>query len=261
MLGKIHARVGGRIRLFISGGAALSAEVGDFLQACGFEICEGYGLTETSPVLTVNRPGRAKIGTVGPAVQGVEIRIAADGEILARGPNVMEGYHNKPDETRQAIDADGWFHTGDIGELDPEGYLRITDRKKDLFKTSGGKYVAPQGIENQLKLDPSVSSAVVVGDGRRFPAALIVPNPEAFRAALGEMPREQLCGRTEVREAVQRAVDGVNAKLSQPEQIKRFTLIAEDFSIEKGELTPTMKVRRRVVERKHAALIEEMYRE
>lgn len=261
VLGRIHAKVGGRLRLFISGGAALSPEVGAFLQACGFEILEGYGLTETSPVLAVNPRGRAKLGTVGKPIPGVEIRIAPDGEILARGANVMEGYHNLPEETRKTIDADGWLHTGDVGEFDAEGYLRITDRKKDLFKTSGGKYVAPQGIENALKLDPAVSSAVVVGDGRRFPAALIVPNPEAFRETLGELSRERLCERPEVREAVQRAVDRVNATLAQPEQIKRFALIPEDFSIERGELTPTLKVRRRVVETRYRDVLEEMYRE
>jgi long-chain acyl-CoA synthetase len=261
VLGKIQAKVGGRLRLFISGGAALSPEVGAFLQACGFEILEGYGLTETSPVLTVNPRGRAKLGSVGTAIPGVEIRIAPDGEILARGPNVMEGYHNRPEETARTIDEEGWLHTGDVGELDAEGYLRITDRKKDLFKTSGGKYIAPQGIENSLKLAPCISSAVVVGDGRRFPAALIVPNPEAFRTTLGDLPRESLCGRAEVREAVQRAVDRVNASLAQPEQIKKFALISEDFSIERGELTPTLKVRRRAVEARYREVVEEMYRE
>lgn len=261
VLAKIHAKVGGRVRLFISGGAALSEQVGAFLQACGFEILEGYGLTETSPVLTVNPRGRAKLGTVGKPIPGVEIRIAPDGEILARGPNVMEGYHNRPEETRKTIDADGWLYTGDVGEFDEEGYLRITDRKKDLFKTSGGKYIAPQAIENALKLDPSVSSVVVVGEGRRFAAALVVPNPEAFRNALGELSRERLCQRPEVREAVQRAVDRVNATLAQPEQIKKFALIHEDFSIERGELTPTMKVRRRAVESRYRELLEDMYRE
>ncbi|HYE97570.1 MAG TPA: long-chain fatty acid--CoA ligase, partial [Planctomycetota bacterium] len=178
--------------------------------------------------------------TVGPAIPGVELRIAADGEILARGPNIMKGYLNKPEDTA-AVFVDGWFATGDIGELDPEGYLRITDRKKDLLKTSGGKYVAPQPIENRLKLSPFLRNAIVVGDARKFAAALLVPAPGATR------------------EQLQAAVDEVNATLAHHEQIKKFALVETDFTLEGGELTPTMKVRRRAVEKKYSGLIESLY--
>src|SRR6185436_19989074 len=174
VLNKLKGRVGGRIRFFVSGGGALSKEVAEFFYSIGLPILEGYGLTETSPVLCVNRPGRTRLGTVGPAIPGVELKIAADGEILARGPNIMRGYYNKPEETAQVM-VNGWFATGDIGEIDAEGFLRITDRKKDLLKTSDGKYVAPAPIEGQLKLSPRILNAVVIGDRRKFAAALIVP--------------------------------------------------------------------------------------
>jgi long-chain acyl-CoA synthetase len=237
---RMAAKVGGRIRLFISGGGALSGDVAAFLTSLGFQLLEGYGLTETAPVLAINAPGAAKLGTVGKLIPGVELRIAADGEILARGPNVMEGYHNRPEETA-AVLKDGWFHTGDIGEIDGDGYLRITDRKKDLLKTSVGKYVAPAPIENRLKLSPRVLNAVVIGDGRKFAAALIVPAPGATR------------------EDVQGAVDAVNAALAPHEKLRKFALLDRDFSIEAGDLTPTLKVKRRAVERRHAALIESLY--
>jgi len=240
VLGKIQGVVGGRMRSFISGGGPLSRDVAEYLCSLGFTICEGYGLTETSPVLTLNPRGRAKLGTVGPAIPGVELKIAADGEILARGPNIMKGYLNKPEDTK-AVFVDGWFATGDIGELDPEGYLRITDRKKDLLKTSGGKYIAPQPIENALKLHPSVLNAVVIGDRQKFPAALIVPAPGSTR------------------EDVQKAMDAVNATLAHHEQLKKFELVEKDFTLEGGELTPTMKVRRRVVEKKYQGLIDKIY--
>ena len=237
---KMADKVGGRIRLFISGGGALSRDVAEYMWSLGFTLVEGYGLTETAPVLCLNAPGGVKLGTVGRPIPGVEIRLAADGEILARGPNIMKGYLNKPEETA-AVFVDGWFATGDVGELDPEGYLRITDRKKDLLKTSGGKYVAPQPIENRLKLSPHLRNAIVIGDARKFAAALLVPAPGATQAQL------------------QAAVDEVNATLPHHEQIKKFAVVENDFTLEGGELTPTLKVRRRVVEKKYAALIDGLY--
>ena len=246
-LNKFHAIVGGRMRLFISGSAALSREVGECFFSLGFTILEGYGLTETSPVITVNAPGRIKVGTVGRLVSKVEVKIAADGEILVRGPNVMKGYYNRPEETAKAI-VDGWFCTGDIGEFDGEGYLRITDRKKDLLKTSGGKYVAPQPIENQLKLSPYVKNAVVVGDSRKFAAALIVPDAEAAK-------RDGV----ELRAAIQQLVDRINKELGSWEQVKKFVFLDQDFTIESGELTPTLKVKRKVVAERYRSQIESLY--
>ena len=237
---KLAARVGGRIRFFVSGSAALSREIIEFFWSIGFTLLEGYGLTETSPVLTLNRPTSTRLGTVGQAIPGVELKIAADGEILARGPNIMQGYYRKPEETAQVLQ-DGWLLTGDIGELDDGGFLKITDRKKDLLKTSGGKYIAPQPIENQLKLSPHILSAVVIADGRKFPSVLLVPAPASTR------------------EQVQAAVDGVNKDLAHHEQLKKFALLEKDFTIEAGELTPTMKVRRRVVEKKYAREIDALY--
>jgi len=242
VLGRLADRVGGRIRFFVSGGGALSREVAEFFHSIGLPILEGYGLTETSPVLTVNRLGGTRLGTVGPPIPGVELRIAADGEILARGPNIMKGYYNRPEETAQVIQ-DGWFCTGDIGEIDAEGFLRITDRKKDLLKTSGGKYIAPGPIEGRLKLFPGILNAVVIGDRRKFPAALLVPAKGATR------------------EEIAADVETLNRSLAHHEQIKRFELIDVDFSIEGGELTPTMKVRRRVVEQKYRAIIDAIYAE
>jgi len=242
VLNRLKSRVGGRIRFFVSGGGALSREVAEFFHSIGLPILEGYGLTETSPVLPVNRLGATRLGTVGPALAGVELKIAADGEILARGPNIMKGYFNKPEDTAQVLQ-DGWFCTGDIGEIDADGFLKITDRKKDLLKTSVGKYVAPGPIEGKLKLSPRILNAVVIGDRRKFPAALIVPTKGATR------------------EEIERDVAEVNAALAHHEQIKRFDLIPTEFTIEGGELTPTLKVRRRVVEQKYKAVIDALYAE
>jgi long-chain acyl-CoA synthetase len=237
---KLGRRMGGRMRYFVSGGGALSREVAEFFFSINLTVLEGYGLTESSPVLTVNGPGAARMGTVGRPIPGVEIRIAPDGEILARGPNIMQGYYRLPEETAQVL-RDGWLATGDIGEFDAEGYLKITDRKKDLLKTSGGKYIAPQPIENRLKLSPRILNAIVVGDRRKFAAALIVPVPGARR------------------EEIQADVDAVNGPLAHHEQVKKFILVEQEFTIEGGELTPTMKVRRRVVEEKYRARIDGMF--
>ncbi len=242
VLNKLRAKVGGRIRFFVSGGGALSRDVAEFFYSIGLPILEGYGLTETSPVLCVNRLGGTRLGTVGPPIPGVELKIAPDGEILARGPNIMKGYHNKPEETAQVMQ-DGWFATGDIGEIDGEGYLKITDRKKDLFKTSGGKYIAPSPIEGRLKLSPRILNAVVIGNARKFPSALIVP------------------ARGVSRDDIAQEIAALNDSLAHHEQIKKFELVEKDFTIDGGELTPTMKVRRKVVEQKYKAQIDAMYAE
>lgn len=265
VLSKIRARTGGRIRYLVSGSAALPPAVAEFFHAVGLLLLEGYGLTETAPVLTVNPPDSPRLGTVGRPIPGVELRIAEDGEILARGPNVMAGYYNKPEATA-AVLRDGWLHTGDIGEIDGQGYLRITDRKKDIIVTSGGKKVVPQPVENLLKASPLVAEAVVLGEKRRFPAVLIVPDFAALERRLAELgrplgPRAELVRRPDVIALYQSVVDEVNRDLAQFERLKKFALLPEEFSIARGELTPTMKVRRRVVEERYQALIDEMYAE
>jgi long-chain acyl-CoA synthetase len=263
VFGKVRERLGGRLRLIVTGSAPLSRETGEFFLAAGLPIYEGYGLTETAPALAANHPGRSRLGTVGPAIPGVELRIAEDGEILARGPNVMRGYWNRPDDTA-AVLRDGWFHTGDIGELSPDGFLRITDRKKDLLVTSGGKKVAPQPIEARLKRHPLVAEAVVIGDRRRFPAALIVPAFDVLAERLTALglaggERAALVTRPDVLGLYREIVDGINRDLAQFEQVKQIALLPAEFSIAGGELTPTLKVRRRVVETRWHDTIEQMY--
>jgi long-chain acyl-CoA synthetase len=261
---KLQARTGGRVRFFISGGAPLAAEIAKFFYGAGLPIAEGYGLTETSPVITLNPLERIKIGTVGRVVPGTEVRIAADGEILARGPGIMLGYYNKPDATRAAIDPDGWFHTGDIGELDADGYLRITDRKKDLIVTAAGKNIAPQPIENLAKTNKFVANAVMLGDKRKFPIMLIVPNLATVEAWARERnlafatPAE-LLALPDVQAKVEREVMHEFRDLAKFEMPKKVVLIERDFSIESGELTPTLKVKRRVVEQRYEALIAAAY--
>ena len=261
---KLRARTGGRIRFFISGGAPLSPEIARFFYAAGMPILEGYGLTETSPVMAVNTFEHHKLGTVGRPIPGVEIRIASDGEIITRGPNVMQGYYNKPEATAEAIDAEGWFHTGDIGVLDADGFLRITDRKKDLIVTAGGKNIAPQPIENLAKTSKFVSSAVMLGDRRPFPIMLVVPNADSVRGwalhkGLGDGDLEQLLALSEVQQKVEREVRKTLRDLAQFEMPKRLLLLPRDFSVEAGELTPTLKVRRRIVEQRHRQSIEALY--
>jgi len=263
---KLRARTGGQVKLFVSGGAPLSAEIGRFFYGAGLVVIEGYGLTETSPVLTINPLERPKFGTVGKTIPGVEVKIAPDGEVLARGPNIMQGYYNKPDATREAIDAEGWFHTGDIGEIDPEGYLKITDRKKDLIKTAGGKYIAPQPIENTVRLNKFVANAVVLGDQRKFPIILIVPNfdqlePWAKERNLSYASRAELLTLSDVRAKMEREVMGGLRDLAKFEMPKKVTLIARDFTIESGELTPSLKVKRRAVEKNYKELIDRVYAE
>jgi long-chain acyl-CoA synthetase len=261
---KLRARTGGRVKLFVSGSAPLSAEIARFFYGAGLPVIEGYGLTETSPVLTLNPLNRPKFGAVGKTIPGVQLKIAADGEILAKGPNIMQGYYNKPDATREAIDPEGWFHTGDIGELDAEGYLKITDRKKDLLKTAGGKYIAPQPIENTVKLNKFVASAVVLGDQRKFPIILVVPNfdqlePWAKERSLSYASRAQLLALPDVQAKMEREVMGGLRELAKFEMPKKVVLIERDFTIESGELTPTLKVKRRAVEKSYKELIERVY--
>jgi len=263
---KLRARTGGRVKLFVSGSAPLAPEIARFFYSAGLPVIEGYGLTETSPVLTLTPPGRPKLGAVGKPIPGVEIRIAADGEILAKGPNIMHGYYNLPDATREAIDADGWFHTGDIGELDSDGYLKITDRKKDLLKTAGGKYIAPQPIENTVRLNKFVANAVVLGDQRKFPIILVVPNFDALGAwarerNLSYTSRVELIALADVKAKMEREVIGGLRDLAKFETPKKVVLIERDFTIESGELTPSLKVKRRQVEKNYRDTIDRVYAE
>ena len=264
VFGRIHRLLGGRIRYMISGGAPLAREIQEFFHAAGILILEGYGLTETTPTLTINRPDAFRFGTVGRAIEGVELRIAEDGEILARGPNVAQGYFKRPEATAEAWDAEGWFHTGDIGELSEDGFLRITDRKKDLIKTSGGKYVAPQNVENLLKTQRHVSQAVVIGDNRKYCVALITLDLDEVRSWAREqgVPDDDpatLAGHPKVRELLDGEIQAVNRHLASYEQVKYFRILPEDFTQESGELTPSLKVKRKVVSQKYADWIEEMY--
>ncbi|MSR06588.1 MAG: long-chain fatty acid--CoA ligase [Gemmatimonadetes bacterium] len=261
---KMKAATGGRIRFFVSGSAPLSAEIARFFYAAGLPVLEGYGLTETSPVVTLNSLQAPRIGTVGPPIPGVEVRLAEDGEILVRGPNVMAGYFNQPEATREAIDGEGWFHTGDVGEFDEKGYLRITDRKKDLIKTSGGKFVAPQPIENLVKGSKFVLNAVVLGDKRKFPIILVVPNWDAIRSWADERRLtvsnlSSALGQPDVVAKIEREVMGRLRDLAHYEMPKKVLLVENDFTIEGGELTPTLKVKRKVVEERYKDLIDGAY--
>jgi long-chain acyl-CoA synthetase len=262
---KVIARTGGRVRFFVSGAAPLSKEIAEFFYALGLVVLEGYGLTETSPALSVNTFEDLRFGTVGKPIPGVEIRIAPDGEILARGPNIMKGYYKKEAETREVFEG-GWFHTGDVGHLDEEGFLVITDRKKDLIVTSGGKNVAPQPIENLLKMSPYMANAVVLGDRRRFISALVVPEFEKLEAyaRTQKIPfsdREELVREPRIMDFMKGEVDKATPLLAPYERVKKIVLLGRDFEIERGEITPSLKVRRAIIEGKYSDLIEAMYRE
>jgi long-chain acyl-CoA synthetase len=261
---KLKQRTGGRIRFFVSGGAALSRELGEFFEAVGITIIEGYGLTETSPVLTANRVDDYKFGTVGKPMPGVEIKIADDGEILAKGPNIMRGYYNNPTATAEVIDKEGWFHTGDVGMFDPQGHLMITDRKKHLFVSSGGKNIAPQPIETMFLQSKYIDQFVLIGDGRMFLTALIVPEFEILKmhARTSGIPvslDSELIQREEIRKLFEKEIQKIQKDLPTYERVRRFELLPEPLTPENGEITPTLKVRRKVVEAKYGALIEKMY--
>ena len=260
---KVRAAMGGRIEVFIAGGAPLGRELAEWYAAIGIRIHEGYGLTETSPVIAVNTPRAHKMGTVGKPLPNVEVRIAEDGEILVRGPSVFKQYWNKPKETQEAF-VDGWFKTGDIGNLDADGFLSITDRKKDLIKTSGGKFIAPQPVENSLKHNALIAEAVVLGEKRKFPAVLIAPNfPLLEEWARGNEvtfgSREELVASPEVRVLYEGIVEDLNVNLARFEKLKKVLLVADEFSTEDGTLTASLKLRRHKVEERYRQQIEEMY--
>jgi long-chain acyl-CoA synthetase len=265
VLNKIQARFGGRIRFFISGSAALNADIARWFDSVGLLILEGYGLTESSAASFVNRPGSYAFGSVGWPLPGTEVRIATDGEILIKGPGIMAGYHNLPDETAETVDPDGWLHTGDIGNLDERGFLRITDRKKDLFKTSNGKHVAPAAIESIFQgVCPYAGQLIVEGEGRSFVTALVTLDPEAIAGWAAEngmdaRPYAELVALPEVRQLIQGYIDELNSKLNRWETIKKFIILDRDLSVDEGDLTPSMKLKRRVVANKFRKELDSLY--
>jgi long-chain acyl-CoA synthetase len=261
---KFREFFGGRLRHCISGGAALSTEINYIFNGAHVSIMQGYGLTETSPVISTNTPGAKKVGTVGRPLRNVEVRIASDGEIEVSGTNVMLGYYNKPDATNEAFTRDGWFKTGDIGEIDADGFLSITDRKKELFKTSGGKYIAPAPIEQMLKTSRFVNQVVLVGAERKFPAALIVPNFESLQnyAKLKRLEiktQSEFCAHPRIIDLFERQVAEATKGISQFEKVKKIRLLENELTVEGGELTPTLKIKRRVINEKYAAVINAIY--
>ncbi|NOZ75349.1 MAG: long-chain fatty acid--CoA ligase, partial [FCB group bacterium] len=263
---KLKERVGGRIRYFVSGGAPLSKDIGEFFSSADIPILEGYGLTETSPVITVNRIELYKFGTVGPPIEGVEVKIAEDGEILCRGDNVMKGYYNNPEATKEVLDEDGWFHTGDVGEFDEDGYLRITDRKKNLIVTSGGKNIAPAPLENALTKSKYIEQCLVIGDRRKFISALVVPSFEALydwakanNVAIDD--HSELVQNEKVIALYNGVVEESMAEFAKYEKVKKITILPNPWTIEDGELTPKLSVKRKVVESKYKAEIDAIYGE
>lgn len=264
VFGKLYEKVGGRLRFFISGGAPLSAEIAEFFGAAGMRILEGYGLTETSPVISVNLYDNFKFGTVGPVLPNVEVKIAEDGEILTRGDHVMKGYYKKEAATKEVIDDDGWFHTGDIGHIDEDGMLKITDRKKNIIVTAGGKNIAPQPIENKFTNSKFIDQAVMIGDKRKFCSAVVVPSVEGCESwakenGLTYSTYEELIALPETRELIQKEIEKFSGNLARYETIKKFIFAKKPFSIDSGELTPSLKVKRNVVEKNYKAEIDAMY--
>ncbi len=263
---KLHQKLGGRMEFFISGGAPLSVDVATFFHAFGFEILEGYGLTETSAAITINRMGDVKIGTVGKPIKDCEVKIAADGEILVRGKMVFRGYYKNPEATAEAIDSEGWFRTGDVGEFDQEGFLRITDRKKDIIVTAAGKNIAPQNIENFMKNDPYISQFVVHGDRRKFLSALVtLDRPQIEKYAQDNKINfgafEELISHQKVYDFIRTRIEEKNQKLAKYETIKRFAILPTDFTIESGELTPSLKIKRKVITKKYQTILDGFYSE
>ena len=257
---------GGRMRILVSGGAALPEDLAYIYIGAGIPIVQGYGLTETSPVITTSKLEDNRPGTVGKAIPNVEIRIAEDGEIEVRGPNIMQGYYNKPEETQAVFTSDGWFKTGDVGAIDAEGFLRITDRKKELFKTSGGKYISPQPIEQAIKGSRFVNQVVLIGAERKFPAALVVPVWEQIESycklkGIEVTSHSELCNHPRIVDLIQRQIDGLTPNLAKYERIKKVALLENEFTIEGGELTPTLKVKRRVIDSKYRDVIKRLYEE
>ena len=262
---KIRAGMGGHVETFVSGGAPLGRELAEWYATVGIRIHEGYGLTETSPVIALNTPTNHRIGSVGKIMPNIEVRIAEDGEILVRGPSVFKGYWNRPEESRAAFEHD-WFKTGDIGNIDADGYLSVTDRKKDLIKTSGGKFIAPQPIENALKLNPYVGVPAILGDRRKFPAVMISPNFTALEGWARENgvtfgSRTDLVANPKVQSLYEGVVEETNRNLARFEKLKRVIVVADEFSIDNGVMTPTLKLRRRVIEERYKKQIDELYAE
>lgn len=261
---KVYERIGRVPRFFVSGGAPLSKEIAEFFHAMDIQILEGYGLTETAPILTVNRDVKFKFGTVGYALPGVELKIADDGEILAKGPNIMKGYFNLPEATAEVIDPEGWFHTGDIGELDDEGFLTITDRKKDIIVTAGGKNIAPQNIENTLKVDRYIEQVCVIGDKRKFVSALVVPDFEELQCwaednGITAVNNAELVKHEKVIELFQRRIDAATEEFARFERVKKFILLPEELTEEAGFITPSLKMKRKTIEEAFGKEIENMY--